>query len=130
MNLTALLAGQQPALNKFEFIQWVMRFLPLIPLFQIVDVLSTLRASRRWRKDPLQSSNSGRMGRQHILLPLIPNLSLAAILAYLQSSGLIRFMHLYMPDLAWIVRICGGFASVWVFLRTALILKALRKPHL
>ncbi len=130
MNLTAVIAGQPSAPNKLEFIQWIMRFLPLIPLLQVVDVLSTLQALRRWRKDPLQRPKGGRLWGQHILLPLIPNLSLATILAYLQSSGLIRFMHLYMPDLALITRISGGFASVWVFLRTALILRALRKPHL
>jgi hypothetical protein len=70
------------------------------------------------------------MWRQHILLPLIPNLALAAILAYLRSNGMIRFMHSFMPDLAWIVRISGGFAAVWAILRTGLIFQALRRPRL
>jgi hypothetical protein len=63
------------------------------------------------------------------LLPLIPNLSLAAILMYLRASGLIRFMHLYMPDLSWIARISGSFAGIWAFLRTGLVLGALGNPH-
>ena len=67
------------------------------------------------------------MWGEHILLPLIPNLSLAAILVYLRSSGLLRFLHLFMPDLAWIARISGGFAGIWAFLRTGLILRTLRK---
>ena len=67
------------------------------------------------------------MWGQHILLPLIPNLSLVAILVYLRSSGLLRFLKLFMPDLSWIVRISGGFAGIWAILRTGLILRTLRK---
>jgi hypothetical protein len=64
------------------------------------------------------------------VLPLVPNLTLAAILVNLRSNGLIRYLHLFNPDLAWIVRISGVFASIWTFLRTGLILQALRKPHI
>ena len=129
MNLTALLAGEQPGPNKLEFIQWIMRFLPLIPLLQVAGVFATLRALRRWRKDPQMRPKGGRLWGQHILLPLIPNLSLAAVLVVLQSTGLIRFIRLYMPDLALITRISGGFAAIWAFLRTGLILRSLRKSR-
>jgi hypothetical protein len=123
MGVTALLAGQQPAPIQLDFIQWIMRLLPLIPLLQIVGVTATLRLLRRWRANPALRPSRGRMWGQHILPPLIPNLSLAAILAYLQSTSLIRFLHLFMPDLAWIARISGGFAGMWAFLRTGLILR-------
>jgi hypothetical protein len=103
----------------------MMRASALIPLLQIVGVVTTLRRLRCWRRHPTLRPGCGRVWGQHILLPLIPNLSLAAILAYLRSSGLIRFMHLYMPDLSWIARISGGFAGIWAFLRTRLILHAL-----
>ncbi len=63
----------------------------------------------------------------HILLPLIPNLSLAAIPVFLLVSGVLRFMLLFMPDFSWIALICGGFAGIWTFLRTGLILRSLRK---
>ena len=62
------------------------------------------------------------------MLPLVPNLALTALLGYLRSSGLIRFIGLFMPDLAWIVRISGGFAGVWALLRTGLMLRSLREP--
>jgi hypothetical protein len=129
MGVTALLAGQQPAPIKLDFIQWIMRLLPMIPLLQIVGVFVTLQQLSHWRRSPLLRPSVGRIWGQHILLPLISNLTLAAILVYLQSSGLIRFLHLFMPDIAWIARISGGFASVWVFLRTGLILQTLRKPR-
>jgi len=128
MGVTALLAGQQPAPNKLDFIQWIMRSLPLIPLLQIVDVLATLRLLRRWREDPKSCPSRGRTWGQHILLPLMPNLALAGILGYLQSSRLIRFLHLFMPDLAWIAQISGSFAGIWAILRTGLILRTLRRP--
>jgi hypothetical protein len=130
MGVTALLAGQQPAPIKLDFIQWIMRLLPLIPLLQVVGVFTTLRLLHRWRQEPALRPTQGRVLAQHILLPLIPNLSLAAILVYLRSSGLIRFLNLFMPDLAWIARICGSFAGIWTILRTGLILLALGKSHL
>jgi hypothetical protein len=123
-----LLAGQPPAPIRLDFIQWIMRSLPLIPLLQIAGMLSTLRLLRRSRQHPALRPGGGRLWGQHILLPLIPNLSLAAVLVYLRSSGLLRFMRLYLPDLSWITRISGGLALVWSLLRTGLILQTLRKP--
>jgi CubicO group peptidase (beta-lactamase class C family) len=76
MGVTALLAGQQPAPIKLDFIQWIMRLLPLIPLFQIVGVTATLQMLRRWNREPALRPSSGRIWGRHILLPLIPNLSL------------------------------------------------------
>jgi CubicO group peptidase (beta-lactamase class C family) len=129
MGVTALLAGQQPDPNRLDFIQWVMRLLPLLPLFQVVAVYATLRRLSHWRRNPGFRPSNGQMWGQHILLPLIPNLSLAAILVYLRSSGLIRFLQLFMPDIAWIARISGGFATAWAFLRTGLMLQFLRKSQ-
>lgn len=130
MGVTALLAGQQPPPVRLDFIQWIMRLLPLIPLLQIVGVVATLQRLSYWRQSPGLRPSEGRTWGQHILLPLIPNLSLAAILVYLQSSGLLRFLDLFMPDIAWTARISGGFATIWAFLRTGLILRTLRKPRL
>ena len=128
MGLTALLADQSSPPIKLDFIRLVFRLLPLIPLIQAAGVVVTFRFLHRWQRNPASRPSRGRMWRQHILLPLIPNLAMAAILAYLRSNGLIRFMHLYMPDLAWIVRISGSFAAIWAFLRTGLILRTLGRP--
>jgi CubicO group peptidase (beta-lactamase class C family) len=125
MGMTALLAGLEPPPIRLDFVQWIMRLLPLIPLLQVAGVYATLRRLGSWQKDPALCPSSGRIWGQHIVLPLVPNLALAAILGYLQSSGLIRFMHLYMPDLSWIARICGSFAGIWAFQRTGLILQTL-----
>jgi CubicO group peptidase (beta-lactamase class C family) len=127
MGLLALLAKQSPPPIKLDFIQWVFRLLPLIPLIQVAGMIVTLGFLRYWQRNPASRPSWGRMWSQHILLPLIPNLSMVAILAYLRSSGLIRFMHFYMPDLAWIVRISGSFALVWSFLRSGLMLRAMRR---
>jgi hypothetical protein len=127
MGVTALLAGQPPAPIRLDFIQWIMRSLPLIPLLQVTGTFATLRLLQRWREDPKSRPSRGRTWGQHILLPLIPNLALAGFLAYLKSSRLIRFLSLFMPDLAWIAQISGIFAGIWAFLRTGLILRTLRK---
>jgi CubicO group peptidase (beta-lactamase class C family) len=126
-NTTAILAGKQPGPIKLDFIQWIMRILPLIPLLQVVGVFATLRSLRRWNQNPALHPGRRRMCFAHILLPLIPNLSIAGILVYLRTNGLLKYLHAYNPDLAWIIRISGGFAAVWTFLRTGLVLQTLHK---
>lgn len=126
MGVTALLAGQKPPPTKLDFILWIMRLLPMIPLLQVAGAAATLRRLQRWDRNPATRPSGKGMWVRHVLLPLIPNLSLAAMLAYLRSSGLIRFLHLFMPDVAWIARISGGFAGIWGILRTGLMLRSLR----
>jgi CubicO group peptidase (beta-lactamase class C family) len=123
--VTALLAGQEPPPVRLEFIQWIMRLLPLIPLLQVAGVATALRQLRLWRTEP--ALRPGRLWGKHILLPLVPNLTLAGILIYLSSTGLIRFMSFFMPDVAWIARISGSFAGVWTILRTGLFIRILHK---
>ncbi len=127
MGVATLLAGQQSAPIQFGAIPWAQRGLLLIPLLQFIGVAATLRLMRRWRQDPMSRPSRGRMWGQHILLPLIPNLSLTAIPIFLLVSGMLRFMLLFFPDFSWIALICSGFAGIWAFLRTGLILRALRK---
>ena len=129
MGVTAVLAGQQPPPIQLDFIQWIARLLPLIPLIQIASVLGTLRMLQRWDQEPVRRRSGGGLWAGNILLPLIPSLLLAALLVFLRSNGLIRYLHLYNPDLAWITRISGSFAGIWIFLRTGLILGAARKPR-
>jgi hypothetical protein len=102
--------------------------LPLIPLLQTAGVLATIRLLRRWRRNPATHPSRGRLWGAQILLPLITNLSLVAVLAHLWSGGLLRYMHLYNPDVAWIARTSGSFAGIWAFLRTGLVLGALGGP--
>jgi CubicO group peptidase (beta-lactamase class C family) len=128
--VTALLCGQEPPPIRLDFIQWVMRLLPIIPILQVVDVISTLRKTNGREAAPGNTPNIGRNWKRELLLPLIPNLSLAALLIYLRSSGLIRFLNLFMPDLGWIVRISGGFAWVWIFLRTGSFLRVIQQSRL
>jgi len=37
------------------------------------------------------------------------------------------YLMFYMPDYSWIAMVCGSFSLVWSFLRTGLVLRALRK---
>ncbi len=126
--VAALLAGQQPAPLQLGIVPWLMRALPLIPLLQIAGVFATVRSLHRWRQDPALRPSRGRMWGAHILLPLIPNLSLAALPVLLLPNGMYRFLSLFMPDFTWIALICGGFAGIWAFLRSGLILHTLRDP--
>lgn len=125
--VTALLAGQEASPIRLDFIRWIMCLLPLIPILQVVGVAFTLRQVRRWRARPSLHPSQKEMRRKYILLPLVPDLSLMGALAYLSSNGLIRFMDLFMPDLAWIARVSGIFAGAWACLRTGVLLLALRQ---
>jgi hypothetical protein len=126
--VATLLAGDQPDLPQFGFMPWVMRSLLLIPLLQIIGVTVTLRLVHRWRHDPMSHPSNGRKWGLHILLLLIPNL--LVILTLIPILDPMRgFWMLFMPDFSWIAMICGGFAGIWLFLRTGLILRTLRKPQ-
>jgi CubicO group peptidase (beta-lactamase class C family) len=125
--VAALLAGEQSApLPFFHVVPWALRGQLLIPALQLVGVAATLRLLRRWRQDPMSRPSGGRMWGLHILLPLIPHLLLA--LTLIPMLGKMRgYLMLYMPDYSWTAMVCGSFALGWSFLRTGLVLGALRK---
>ena len=127
MGAAQRLAGEIPSPPRFSAAPWAMRGMLLIPVLQIAGVAATLRLLRRWRADPALRPSYGRMWRQHILLPLIPNLIPVASGLALLGSKMRGFMRLFMPDLSWLAMISGGFALVWSFLRTELMLGALKK---
>jgi CubicO group peptidase (beta-lactamase class C family) len=129
MGITALLIGHKPAPIQLGFFPWIMRFLPMIPLLQLLGVFTILRKLNHWRQDSKTVPTEGRLWEFQILPSLIPNLSLTGILLYLYKSGLIGYLKLFIPDLAWIVRISGGFAAMWSFLRTRLVLQTWRKSR-
>jgi len=64
---------------------------------------------------------------RHILPPLLPNLALTAGLLSLRSTGLLRFLDLYMPDLAWVSKLGGGLAAVWGCISLALVFRRTRR---
>jgi len=127
MGVARLLASEQPAPSQFGVIPWALRGLLLVPLFQIIGVVATLRLLRRWRRDPERRPSRRRVWGVNILLPLIPNLSLVAIPILLLIRRMLGFMLLFMPDFSWIALISGGFAAIWTCLRTGLILRTLRQ---
>ncbi len=125
--VATLLAGEQPAPIQLGFIPWVMRSLLLIPVIQIIGVVTTLRLLDYWRQNPDRRPSHVRKWVLYILLPLIPNLLLALTLT-LMVGEMRGFWMLFMPDISWIAIICGGFALIWIFLRTGLILWTLQQP--
>lgn len=125
--VATLLAGRQPAPIQFGFIPWALRGLLLIPVLQIAGVVATLRLLRRWRQDPEHRPGPARKRVFHLLFPMVLNLIPVAGGLALLGSSLRGFLLLFMPDLSWLALISGGFALVWSFLRTGLVLRALRK---
>ncbi len=122
----ALLNGDQPKPMRFVgLFPWMLRGLLLIPLIQIIDVVTTMRVLRRWHQEPDHRPSGGRLWRQHILLPLVPNLLIASTLIPLlgKTRG---YLMLYMPDYSWIALLCGSFAAIWTILRTRLITRSAR----
>ncbi len=122
------LAGERQTRPIFGALPWAMRAMLLIPILQIVGVAATLRLIRRWRADPGHLPSRGSIWRQHILFPLIPDL-LAALTLVPMLGKMRGWVRLFMPDYSWIAHISGGFAAIWAFLRTGLILQVLRKPR-
>ncbi len=125
--VVALLAGNPPMPIQLGAIPWVLRSLLLIPILQIVGAIATLRLLGRWRRDPQRRPSRRRVWSLHILLPTVLNLIPIGSGLALLGSNLRGFLLLFMPDLAWLAIISGGFALVWTFLRTSLIFRTLRK---
>lgn len=126
LDAAKLLAGEHLSPSVLNAAPWAMRGMLLIPILQIASVAATLGWLRRWQRDPAQHPSRGRMWRQHILLPLIPNL--LAALTLVPVLGKMRgWIRLFMPDFSYLAPICGSFALVWSFLHTGLMLRALRK---
>jgi len=121
----SLLADIQPESIPWAVVPWSLRAFLIIPVFQILGVFVTLRTVRRWRKGASQRPGPIRKWL-HIVLPTILNLVLVACALWLLTSGVLKFWLFYMPDLSWLALICGSFALVWIFVRTRLILGALR----
>jgi CubicO group peptidase (beta-lactamase class C family) len=126
MGAAQRLAGEPPSPARFGALPWVMRGMLLVPILHIVGIVSTLRQLRRWHLDPRRHPSGLGKWVRHILLPLIPNLSVA--LTLVPMLGKMRgFLMLFMPDYSWMAYVCGSFAVVWSFLRTGLVLRALSK---
>ena len=127
MGVATLLAGVRPDPVRWGIvIPWVLRGLLLIPALQILGVAATLLRLRSWRRHPNSRPTRGQKWVLHILLPMIPNLTVAATPIALLASPLRGFLLLFAPDISWMARICGSFAGIWIFLRTGLILRTLR----
>ena len=123
---TSLLAGAQPEAVPWAVVPWSLRLFLIIPVLQMLGIFFTLRTVRRWRKDVSRRPGPIRKWIVYITLPVILNLILVICAVWLLSSGLLKFWLYYMPDLSWLALICGSFALVWIFVRTRLILWALR----
>jgi hypothetical protein len=128
MGAARLLAGARPDPVRWGIvIPWALRSLLLIPALQILGVAATLLRLRRWRRHPNTRPSRRRLWVLHLLLPMLPHLLVAATSIALVASPLRGFLLLYAPDISWLARICGSFAGVWIFVRTGLILRALRE---
>ncbi len=124
-----LLVGVQPDAIPWGIVPWSMRLFLIIPILQLVDVLVTWRLLGRWRRDPDRRPGAVRTWIFHILIPIFLNLIVLVLALVTLFSFPFRFSLLYMADLSWLALICGSLALVWIFLRTRLILRTLRKPQ-
>jgi CubicO group peptidase (beta-lactamase class C family) len=124
LHAAQLLAGEKPAADKLGAAPWLMRSMLLIPIPQIALFATSLRQLNHWRANSKASLRRRR--KQHALLPLALNLLPAVTLVPLMGK-MRGFIELFMPDYAWLSRICGGFAMLWSFLRTGWILRSWRK---
>ena len=91
-----------------------------------MGVIYTLRKLQRWERDPALRPVSMLQWSRQILLPLVPNLSLAAAFGYFRSTGFLRYLQLFNPDVALVSRTSGVLAGIWSLLRTGLMLQASR----
>jgi CubicO group peptidase (beta-lactamase class C family) len=121
-----LLAGAPPKDVPWAAVPWSMRAFLLIPLFQMIGVLVTLRSLSGWRREDKRRPGAFRKWVFHIVLPILLDLLLVIPALILLSNTLCPFILLFLPDLAWLLLVCAAFALVWGSLRTWLVLAALK----
>jgi len=119
-----LLAGGRPASFPWGVIPWMLGGVLLIPVLQIGGVIATLRRVRRWQQKPDSRPGRVRLWLLHILAPISVNLLLVGFAVGLLATNLRKMILLFMPDLSWLILICGGFALIWSVLRTRLVLRS------
>ena len=119
-----LLAGIEPEPFPWGIFPWVCRAFLLIPVAQFAGVIATQRTLKYWEQDPSRLPHSVWTWTFHIGLPIFFNLLLVLSALSLLISDLRYMILLFMPDLSWLILACGGFALVWIFVRTLLICKA------
>lgn len=125
---TALLAGNSPTPIQFGIIPWVLRSTLLIPILQIIGVVASIGLLNRWKRNPENRPSQERIWGRYILPSVILNLiPIASGLAVL-ASNVRGFLTLFLPDLSWLAMLSGGFALLWTFLRTGLIIHTTRHP--
>lgn len=121
-----LLAGFQRSSFPWAAIPWLVRGALIIPILQCVDLLRTLRFTRRWQRDPGSRPSPVRIWLFHILIPSLFLLLIAVNGLALLLTELRVVLLLFMPDLAWLSLISGGLALAWLPLRSLLIRSVIR----
>ncbi|NCC34893.1 MAG: class A beta-lactamase-related serine hydrolase, partial [Chloroflexia bacterium] len=117
----ALLAGAKPDAFPLGVVLWLLRSFLLIPLLLLLDLLATWRRSQGWHTAHGRRSGVLPWWDWRILPTLLFDLALTLLALILLLSNLRRFIILFMPDLAWLVLLCGGFALVWGVIRLPLM---------
>jgi CubicO group peptidase (beta-lactamase class C family) len=108
------------AVPVLGLIPWALRAQALIPIFQMASVAATLRQLRQRQRNPDQRLSGGQRWRNN-LLALMPQL--VAAVTVLPMLGKRRgYLKLYMPDYAWIARVCGSVALAWSGVQAGLFL--------
>jgi hypothetical protein len=122
----SLLAGEEPAAHQFGFIPWALRGLLLLPSSRSWASPSRCGSCAAGAAIPSAVPLPAGSGCFTFRFPLVPNLLLASAPVLFLRSGISRFLLLFGPDFSWIVLVCGGFAAVWIFVRTGLVLWTFR----
>lgn len=125
---TLMLAGVSPQPNAWPILPWALRAALLLPILFISSILTTFKRIERWQMHPASRPNPTRIWLWHILLPAICNLVIITSAVAILASGMLKFIMLFMGDIASVILLCGGIALVWVFVRTPLVLRVLRTP--
>ncbi len=120
------LNGNPPQADAWASLPWLTRGLILLPIFQIIFIIATLKRIKGWQLEPSLKPGRVRMWLLHIILPTVLNLVLVIIAVALLASGMLDFLMLFMGDIVSIFIISGAIALVWILTRTFIILHTLR----
>jgi hypothetical protein len=114
--------------NEFLYNQIIYVGVMLIPLLQVIAVVTAFRRIRSWRMST-QRPTQMQVARL-IALPLIGNALLAYLLLILLPIAFgadLPTILLFQPDVGWIALISGIFAILWSIVRMGIVISMLRQ---
>ncbi len=122
-----MLADVSPQPNSWGIMPWILHAVLLLPVLQGILIYADQRRLKAWLSGAHTLPGRTRLWLLYIIPQTLVNLLLAVIAVAFPASGLLKFIMLFMGDIASVLILCGTLALAWLVWRTLWVAKILRR---